>query len=258
MKQTTTTVRPRLEIKAEADHNSLYWPILQYYDSQPGEKVLQMIEEAARLFWMPYAYLQDPLTSASKTVDTAYLCLYGLNWRITEIRHQFSLSLPSTPEIMPTIDPKQSKVEFHWSYRPELIKDEPTELLWRSLKSQEMGLTLKHKILTSSLSYWGAYALQFLGITDPQNLAIMADNCVVFLTEHCQFLTNYFKLNREDNLSSYQSQSESSEDYHNLEFSPVVNQQKLESMAGEKPEPDLLNCPELDEVGLQMFGTEQF
>lgn len=252
MEKKNRVVRPRLELQANSENNSCYWPIIRYYQNESTQKVRSMIEQAARLFWVPNAYEQELTTSIVKTVQSAYVCRSGVNWRIEEIRHQFSRQLENQ-ETVPITDPLDSKVVWHWSCRPNLEKDSELEILWRYLKSEAMGLTLKEKILRSSLAYWGIDALRELGINSQKSLSIMASNCINYLTKHCQLLTESFNLDSQSNPIKNRREVGLSEDYCNLEFPSTTITEKSEI----QPQ-DLLDCSELDEVGWQMFGDDQF
>lgn len=274
--------RLTINFHTEQASNSPYGAIVSYYQKQETEKTLSLLIDAGTAFWMPFAYQASSTKTTTEVRDAAFKSDLLLQWRRQEIRQQYGLS----PEggqlaVYPQALIKQS-VLLQISHRPRINEDSYQDVILKYLFANEAGLNSEQKILWSSAAYWGVLAYQELQLLSAEELKIVAATSVQNLWEQRQLIREYFSSLFGSTESRHRSEpvplsySNSTTAVLQDEVRPIgqeeLNPEELdteeldsnnelendEQIDWQAEQERLRNCPEMDELGLRMFGLDQF
>ncbi len=249
--------RPKLELVIEQAVDSPYWAVTRYYQDKNLEEIKALIIEAARAFWLPFAQVYQGENTQSILRDAVLKSLSLLRWRVTELTISYGLDLLKKETINPLVKQGEEPARLEIEQRLFVQANSPSYILWRYLLEDEIGLNLEKKILWSSSAYWGVLAYQEVLDLGQNDLRMVAANCVAQLKGHIQLFYQYFPdILLEKNSNVFPETISTTQEKTVVEFNPGTKETKKLDLSSEQEK--LLNCSELDDVGLQMFGTEQF
>lgn len=257
MVQVEQITRPKLELVIRQPVDSPYWSITRFYQDKNLDELKLFILEAARAFWLPLAHVHQGETSQAILRDAVLKSLSLLRWRVTELTITYELDKSKQEAISSLVKQGRKPAFLEIEQRLFIKANSPVEILWKYLLQDEIGLNLEKKILWSSSAYWGVLAYrEVLGLSQ-EDLRVIAANCVTLLQNQIQLLYQYFPNILEQNLNGARQESFLNAQEKTLSElrSELDETQQIDI---EIEQEKLLNCSELDEVGLNLFGPDQF
>ena len=257
MGQVEQIKRPKFALVTEQAVDSPYWAVTRYYQDKNLEQIKAFIIEAARAFWLPFAQVHQGEKTQSVLKDAVLKSLSLLRWRVTELTISYGLDLFKQETINPLVKQGEQPASLEIEQRLFVQTNSPSYILWRYLLEDEIGLNLEKKILWSSSAYWGVLAYQEVLNLCQNDLRVVAANCVAQLQGHIQLFYQYFpEILMENPNPLIPEKNPTTEEKTVVEFNQGTKRTKKLDLEAEQEK--LLNCSELDDVGLQMFGTDQF
>lgn len=254
------------------EKESCYWGLLKYYEAQEKERVRQMILEAVSSYWSPFASRHfSKFANVNEEQQEVWCCIYELQQQIFELKKQFCLEDLKNREVKPINYVASEPIEFDLCCRVEA--DSASGKMVQYLMDSERKFPLEKKILWSNDAYWSAIAYRELGVLSNPQLIQCALNCVIRLSQHIEFLGNYFRLvptfSYPRSLSEYElieknfpcSEQESSDEgeqnVKRVEDSEDLEVFDFKAMSAEEKEEEealLMDNPLYDEWGKFAFG----
>lgn len=177
----------------EQGKDSCYWGLLKYYKSQKKERVRQMILEAASGYWSPFVSRYfSKFANVNEEQQEVWCCIYQLQQQIFELQKQFHLEDLKEGVAKPIDYVASEPIEFELCCRVEA--DSVFGKMVQYLMDSEQEFSLEKNLLWSNDAYWSAIAYRELGVLSDSQLIQCALNCVIGLSQHLEFLGNYFRL----------------------------------------------------------------